>query len=235
MPNRKRAVITALLPALLGLSLACGPLIAPAAAAGPAPATATARPIRVLMLVNEGFWAPEYYDPRATFDRAGFEVTVAAKTAGPIAPDARNKDYKPVSAELSFDQVELADYDALTFAGGNGAWTDYFPNDTVHKILSEALARNMVTGLLCASTGLLGVANNYAGQAPLAKGRHVTGYFRVEGILRQLGQVNYDPGDPKQPYVVVDGNLITGRDPMSSQRFGEVMEREIKKALGIGD
>lgn len=216
---------------ILGAALLCFSVAWPSTAFAETQSTfqQTQNPVRVLMIINEGFMAPEYYEPRKLFDQAGFKVTVAAKYAGMIAPDKRNTE-PPVKADLSFEQVRLSDYDALTFAGGNGAWTDYFPSDTVHKLLTEALQTQMVTGLICASTGLLGMANNYNGQAvPVAKGRHVTGYFRVEGLLRELGQVNYDGGDPKQPYVVVDGNLITGRDPMSSLSFGETLVQILKQ------
>jgi putative intracellular protease/amidase len=57
----------------------------------------------------------------------------------------------------------------------------------------------------------------------------VTGYFRAEGILRQLGRVNYDPGEKGKPFVVIDGKLITGRDPDSSVLFGETVARELQK------
>jgi putative intracellular protease/amidase len=87
----------------------------------------------------------------------------------------------------------------------------------------------MLTALLCSSTGLLGVTNNFNGQSkPIAEGRHVTGYYRVEGLLRNLGKVNYDPGEKDKPYVVVDGKLITGRDPISAQLFGETVAKELK-------
>jgi len=183
------------------------------------------RPVRMLMMLNEGFWAPEYYLPRQLFDEAGFTVTLAARHPGLIYPDPRNPE-DPVNVDISFAEVQVNDYDAIMFTGGNGAWTDYFPNDRVHQILKDFLTAQKPTGLLCASTGLLGVAFNYNGQnQPLAKARHVTGYYRVEGLLRELGQVNYDAGDPQLPYVVVDGNLITGRDPMSAQLFGETLVR----------
>lgn len=206
----------------LGLSLS----MALVALAG-APTLAKPTPKRVVMLVNEQFWAPEYYEPRRIFEQAGFHVTVAGKYPGFVHPDRRNTDYKPVVVDLTYDQVDLSRFDAITFAGGNGAWTDYFPTDSVHTLVRGALQRNMVTGLLCASTGLLGIVGNYNGQAPVAQGRHVTGYFRVEGILRQLGKVNYDPGEPGKPYVVVDGNLITGRDPGSSIAFGKAVAERL--------
>lgn len=58
----------------------------------------------------------------------------------------------------------------------------------------------------------------------------MTGYFRVEGMLRNLGKVDYDPGVADKPYVVVDGNLITGRDPLSAQRFGETMVERLSSS-----
>lgn len=185
---------------------------------------------KVLMVINEGFFAQEYYKPREIFDKEGFKVTVAGKYKGSINPDKRNTDYKAVKTDISFDQVDIKSYDAITFAGGNGAWTDYFPNDKVHKILTSAFKENIKIGLLCASTGLLGMLNNYDGKSqPIAKGKHVTGYYRVEGILKNLGLVNYDPGIKGQPYVVKDGNLITGRDPESSELFGLEMAKALKE------
>ncbi len=199
-----------------------------AAQAETSTATVQKRPLRVLMIINEGFMAPEYYLPRQLFDQAGFSVTVAGKTTGPMAPDKRNTESGPVNVDISFDQVKLSDYDAITFAGGNGAWTDYFPSDAVHKLLIEALNQNMITGMICASTGLLGIAGNYNGTGtPIAKGRRVTGYYRVESLLRELGEVQYEAGDLKLPHVVIDGNLITGRDPMSSQAFGEAVVKAL--------
>ena len=64
---------------------------------------------------------------------------------------------------------------------------------------------------------------------PLAKGRHVTGYGEVSGMLKKLGLVQYEGGDPTKPKVVVDGHLITGRDPMSAALFGETIVTSLQK------
>lgn len=193
-------------------------------------AAAVAAPKRVLMMVPEGFYAPEYFEPRRIYEAEGFSVTVAAKYPSPVLPDRRQqKDYPPVTPDLTFDKVKAADYDAVTFTGGNGAWEDFFPNDDVHRILAESLEAGKVTALLCSSTGLLGVARNFDGKgAPLARGRKVTGYYRVEGLLTRLGQVAYDPGEPGKPFVRVDGNLVTGRDPLSSEAFGRAVVRALR-------
>lgn len=184
---------------------------------------------KVLMLISNGFYAPEYYIPRAILETEGHQITVAAKYTGLTAPDRRNTDYLPVKSDITFDQVNVDEFDAIVFAGGNGAWEDFFPNETVHKILSLAMSKDKVVALLCSSTGLLGVANNLSGNGqPIAEGRRVTGYKKVKGLLTVLGKVNYSAGVSSEPHVVIDGKLITGRDPISSKAFGEAVLKTLK-------
>lgn len=178
---------------------------------------------KVLMMVSEGFYAPEYYKPLAAYKSAGFEVVTATKYPRLTKTDERQvNEYAPVRGDITFDKIIASDYDAITFVGGNGAWEDFFPNQTVHRLLQDFLEQKKVVGLLCSATGLLGVANNLSGQGePLAKGRNVTGYKRVKGLLIELGKVNYHGGTAGKPFVVVDENLITGRDPNSSELFAK--------------
>jgi putative intracellular protease/amidase len=184
---------------------------------------------KILMIVNEGFWAPEHFKPRELFEKAGFQITVAAKNVGKISPDARNTDYKPVIATVAFSEVDVSKYDAIIFAGGNGAWTDYFPNEHAHRILKQSLESGKITGLICSSTGLLGVAYNFDGQTPLIPGRKVTGYYRVRALLEKVGAASYSEGLEGKPHVVVDEKLITGRDPISSELFGETLLKVIQE------
>ena len=184
---------------------------------------------KVLVVLNQGYRPEEYWSPRKLFDTAKFKVTVAARYAGDVFPSRSHlSEVPPVKADVTFDQVLVKDYDAVVFVGGNGAWNDLLPIPTVHKILLESVRLNKITGLICAATGLLGTANNLDGGHPQFSGRHVTGYFEVEGILRQMGKMNYDPGEAGKPYVVTDGQLITGRDSISAQLFGETMVSAIK-------
>ncbi len=194
-------------------------------------AEARAMNMKVLMLISEGFYAPEYFVPRKAFEERGYEIVVATRYAIPTAPDRRLiNEYPAVTGDITFDKIQVADFDAIVFVGGNGAWEDFFPNEDVHRALNEFMKAGKVVALICSATGLLGVANNLSGEGePIAKGRHVTGYGRVSGILKKLGQVNYDAGVEGVPHVVIDGKLVTGRDPQSSALFGkkviEVLER----------
>ena len=133
---------------------------------------------RVLMMIPNDFMWPEYSEPRKAYEAAGFKIKTAGKYKELVEPDRRNvRDYpeaKPVAVDLSFDEVKVDDYDAITFVGGNGAWHDFFPNLKVHDLVKEAFAKNKIIGLLCSSTGLLGLIGNWDGQQkPIAEGRKV--------------------------------------------------------------
>lgn len=186
---------------------------------------------KVLMMVPNDFMWPEYALPYNSYKDAGFEVTIAGRFKENLNPDRRNTqkgnvlfaaEAAPIMAQMTFEEVNVDQFDAVTFVGGNGPWHDFFPSDVVHRIVIAAMQKNKVVGLLCASTGLLGIAGNYDGnQSPVAAGRKVVGYYRVEGILTKLGKTIYIPGGRNEPGVQVDGNLVTGRNPESSQIFAD--------------
>ncbi len=180
---------------------------------------------KVLMMVPDDFMWPEYAEPRKLYEAAGFQVVTAGKFKEAVNPDRRNKkdfpDSGPVQVDLTFDEVKVDDFAAVTFVAGNGAWHDFFPSQVVHEVVKDAAKKGKVVGLLCASTGLLGLAGNWDGKSPLFAGKKAVGYFRVAGIIRGLGKVKYIEGGQKEPAVMVDGNLVTGRNPESSRIFGE--------------
>lgn len=179
------------------------------------------------MLPGDFMW-PEYAVPRALYEKAGYRVVVAGLDSSDRQPDWRYlkqfPDEKAVPPDLTFDQVKVEDYAAVTFVGGNGAWHDFFPSTAAHRVLREALAGARPVGLICSATGLLAMADNFNGEGqPLAAGKRVVGYFRVAGMLKKLGRVDYLEGGEKEPGVAQDGNLVTGRNPESAQLFGEKM------------
>ncbi len=183
---------------------------------------------KVLIMLNHGYRPEEYFEPRKAFDAAGFDVKVAALYPGEVLPSRKHVDKVPaVHADLTFDKVAVDDYDAVVFVGGNGAWNEIIPNKEAHRILMDSVKKNKVTALICAATGVLATANNLDGSSPQFKGKHVTGYFEVEGLLKKQGLLNYDPGEAGKPFVLRDGKLITGRDPVSASLFAETVVKAL--------
>jgi putative intracellular protease/amidase len=84
-------------------------------------------PKKVLMILNEGFQVDEYFVPRKSFENQKYKIVTASRYGGIVSPGRKfSSQYKPVAADLNFEQVKIEDYDAITLAGGAGAWTDYF-------------------------------------------------------------------------------------------------------------
>lgn len=190
---------------------------------------------KLLMMVPDDFMWPEYAHPREVYEQAGIEVQVATKNGQPANPDARNyRDYgqaRPLDSDLSFSEVQVDEFDAVTTVGGTGAWADLIQNPRAHRVLAESLQKDKVTGLICASTGTLAMIENFDDtDTSMVKGRQVTGYYKVENILRKVGEVNFVDGAADEVTVVVDGKLVTGRNPQSSRLFGETVRDTLLKS-----
>lgn len=182
----------------------------------------------VLIVLNDAFQPSEYFEPRMVFEAEGFEIKTASRFGAEAHPGRKNTDISPVAVDYSYEQINIENFDAIVFVGGGGAWSDFFPNKTLHDVLTKAMNRKkMIVGLICAGTGLLATAKNLDGKTPQFAGRKATGYGEVAGLLTLIGKIEYYAGDLTKPFVVVDGNLITGRDPLSAELFGKTVAKKI--------
>lgn len=192
---------------------------------------------KILMIIPNNFMWPEYSVPRKIYESAGFEVVTAGNGSKSMDPDKRNKkdypDSGPVQTDLNYDQIDISKFTAITFVAGAGAWADFFPNEKIHSIVSDAIKTQKILGLLCASTGLLGLADNWSGTSPLAAGRSAVAYYKVEGLVQSQGHIKLVKGGRQEPGAIADGNLITGRNPESAELFARKVVEVANKAAKI--
>lgn len=153
-----------------------------------APATKTApNGKRVLIVIaNHHFFYREYGEPRQEFERAGFQVTVAAGRKAPCRPhegSGQGADGGIVQPDLALSDVKVDDYDAVLFSGGWGASMYQFAftgryNDSnyngdraikteANRIINEFLAQDKYTCALCNAVSVLAWAR-VNGKSPLA-------------------------------------------------------------------
>ncbi len=194
-----------------------------------------------------GFWLEEFAAPYYVLKDAGAQITLASPKGGqpPLDPKSdeaaaqteatrRFKADDAAQAALARTQklaeVSAAQFDAVFYPGGHGPLWDLV--DDRHSIaLIEALAQagKPVAAVCHAPVVLKGV--KAPDGSPLVKGRKVTGFtngeeeavqltkvvpFRVEDMLIDNGGL-YSKAADFAPYVVVDGKLITGQNPASSE------------------
>ena len=193
-----------------------------------------------------GFWLEEFAAPYYVLKDAGAEITLASPAGGqpPLDPKSEEPDFCTEATERfkadasarealantrPLADIVAADYDAVFYPGGHGPLWD-LSQDTSSIALIEALyGAGKPVAAVCHASAVLNGAHSDG--KPLVAGKGVTGFsnseeaavaltdvvpFLVEDQLRALGG-EYSCTDDWQPHVVVDGHLVTGQNPASSE------------------
>ena len=150
-----------------------------------------------------------------------------------LADDAAMKALKNTAA---IETVDATAYRLVYVPGGHGTMYDLSQTPAVGEAIAKAFDDGAVVGSVChGPAGLLDVT--LADGSALVKGRKVTGFtdeeeravelaevvpFSLETRLKELG-ANYEKTDKFQPHAVRDGRLVTGQNPGSSKKVGELM------------
>jgi putative intracellular protease/amidase len=200
-----------------------------------------------------GFWLEEFAAPYYTFKDAGATLTLASPAGGqpPLdpksdAPDAQtpaterfraDKDAQAALAHTKrLAEVRAAEYDAVFYPGGHGPLWDLAESADSIALIQAFDQANKPLGLVCHAPGVLRHVKAQDG-TPLVKGKEVTGFsnseeaavqltdvvpFLIEDEFKRLGG-HYTKGPDWQRHVVVDGLLVTGQNPASSEGAAEAL------------
>lgn len=194
-----------------------------------------------------GFWLEEFAAPYYALKDAGAEITLASPAGGqpPLdpksdSPDAQTEATKRFQADpeaqqqladtRTLDTVRAADFDAVFYPGGHGPMWDLPDNATSIALIQDFVRAGKPVAAVChAPVALINVTNDDGSH--LVAGKQVTGFanseedtvgltdvvpFLLEDRLKQRGG-DYSKADDFTPYVLVDGNLVTGQNPPSSE------------------
>lgn len=192
-----------------------------------------------------GFWFEELATPWWVLSDAGYGVAIAAigdsVSADPmsLAEPYRSKsvdrflnDTAAMAAlqePLRLDELVLDDYAAVFLVGGHGTMWDFPRNQGLNTLLTQAIRENKIIAAVC--HGVVGLCDlkdehqrpfvaerrlcGFSNEEEIAVGAQAVVPFLLEDRLRQLG-ANYQSGAAFQAQVVIDGRLITGQNPQSS-------------------
>jgi putative intracellular protease/amidase len=132
--------------------------------------------------------------------------------------------------------VRAEDYDAVFYPGGHGPLWD-LAEDPFSIALIEAFHKaGKPVAAVCHAPGVLRHVKDEDGQ-PLVKGKRVTGFtnseeaavqltdvvpFLVEDMLKANGGL-FSKADDWASYVIVDGLLLTGQNPASSEATAKAL------------
>ena len=215
-----------------------------------------------------GFWWAELTHPYWEFTEHGYDVVIASPDGGEVVPDGFSdpEDESGYSAHdlvslgfkknaataalltdtPSLDSIDLDDFDAVFFVGGQGPMYTFVDDERVHRAARTTLEAGKPTAVVCHATSMLLHATRSDGSL-LVEGRTWTGFadseeafadsfvgqkiqpFWIEEEAKQLKNTNFIVDSPFRPFAVRDGNLITGQQQYS----GTAAARLVIEALGV--
>jgi putative intracellular protease/amidase len=207
-----------------------------------------------------GFWLEEFASPYYVFKDAGATLTLASPLGGqpPLDPKsdeagsqtAATRRFKSdtvaqsaLANTVKLSTLKASNFDAVFYPGGHGPLWDLAEDAASIALIDAMTAAGKTVAAVCHAPGVLRHGRTPGG-ASLLKGKNVTGFtnteeeaaglskvvpFLVEDMLKEQGG-KFSKAADWQPHVVVDGHLITGQNPASSEAAAHALLAALEKA-----
>lgn len=207
-----------------------------------------------------GFWLEEFAAPYYVFKDAGATLTLASPLGGQPPLDPKSDDaasqtdatrrfksdsaaQSALSATVKLSTLKATTFDAMFYPGGHGPLWDLAEDAASIALVDAMIAAGKPVVAVCHAPGVLRHARAPSGEE-LVKGKNVTGFtnteeeaaglskvvpFLVEDMLKESGG-NYSKGADWQAHVVIDGLLITGQNPASSEPAAKALLAKLRTA-----
>lgn len=199
-----------------------------------------------------GLWMDEFSTPYEIFLEEGYTVTVASPHGGQVPVDPRSmtdqsrpenagKALLALSDSVVLESLDLSAFDAVFFPGGHGTMFDFPQTESVRETVEAFVNSERPSAFVCHGPAALVGAKNEQGH-PLVSGRRVTGFtnqeeeavelteavpFLLETRLKELG-ADFAPAENFEAHVVVDGMLVTGQNPASSEQAARALVKLLR-------
>jgi len=178
---------------------------------------------RVLMLAADGFETVELFEPRQALEAAGVTVTLASIKRDPIQGMKQDiNQAETATPDLTLDEVEVDDYDALVLPGGVANPDKLRVEAKAVQIVQDFMDEDKIVAAICHAPWLLA-------EADVIDGRRLTGFESIRTDLENAG------GEVVDEEVVVDDNLITSRKPDDIPAFNKAIIAALTEELGADE
>lgn len=207
-----------------------------------------------------GVWLGEFTDPYYEFIDKGYSVTLASPKGGKPPVDPRSqltenitssnrrfkndeKAQRDFASTLPLNEIKADDFDAVFFPGGHGPMGDLANDDTNANLVVEFFKNDKPIGAICHGPAALLKAATI--EPDLLQGKDVAAFsnaeeklvglrdnipFSLEDRLKTLGAKYHSATVPFTSKVKVDGKLVTGQNPASSEKAAKELIKILEKA-----
>jgi protease I len=167
--------------------------------------------MKALIISADNFEDVELLVPFYRLKEEGIKVHVASMSKGKI----KGRHGYEVEADKSFAEVNPDDYDVLVVPGGKAPEV-VRRDEGALRIVRDFFKKNKPVSAVCHGPQVLISAG-------VMQGKHATSYKSVAGELKEAKAI-YKDGE-----VVVDGNLVTSRQPSDLPAFMRETMRMLKR------
>jgi putative intracellular protease/amidase len=206
-----------------------------------------------------GFWLEELAAPYYVLLDAGAEITLASPLGGkpPLDPQSDVPDAETgaterfksdTSAQRRLNQttplaeIDPDGFDAVFFPGGHGPLWDLAEDADSQRIIHRFISEDRPLAAVCHAPAIFKHTKG-ADEKSLISGRRVTGFtnteeegvgltdvvpFLIEDMLIANGGL-YEKGPDWASHVCVDGALVTGQNPASSEEAAKQLVKLLKQ------
>lgn len=171
---------------------------------------------RVLMIATDGFEESELMKPRQALLDAGATVTLASLKMDPITGESGGEKGESITPDMLVSDVDSANYDALVLPGGVHNPDTLRMDATTIDLVEAFFEDGKTVAAICHAPWLLV-------EADIVDGKRATSWPSVRTDLENAGATVVDEE------VVVDGNLITSRNPDDIPAFVDAIKAALVK------
>lgn len=162
------------------------------------------------IIAFEDFRDEEYFVPKEILKKAGLEVVTVSTDRG----KAKGADGATTEVDLLLENLEVDDFEVITFIGGPGA-LDHLDNENSYEIAKEAAKKDKLLSAICIAPVILA-------KAGVLEGKEATVWsssMNKDSIetLEENGANYHDRA------AVIDGNIVTAEGPQAARKFGEAI------------
>lgn len=204
-----------------------------------AEATKGPKVLFILSAHEHGYWLPEVLTPYKILTDAGVQVVFASPDGRPgvqagsgMMSDTERRTLKGITEILSkpvnLTAIEPQHFVALYVPGGAGPMFDLFDHPEVNRITAAMYENDKPVAADCHGPAAFAAVRLSSGEL-MIEGKKITAKsnaeegdwaranypFLLEDKLRQASS-EFSAAAPYEPWVVRDGNLLTGQNPASA-------------------
>lgn len=174
--------------------------------------------LKVAILAADGFEQSELFEPRKALEEAGASVSVVSLESGEIKGWNEKNWGDSVTVDLTVEEANAEDFDALQLPGGVMNPDKLRMNDAAVAFVKSFFAAGKPVAAICHAPWTLV-------EADVVSGRTVTSWASLRTDLENAGAKWVDEE------VVVDNGLVTSRKPADIPAFNRKMIEEFAEGI----